>query len=60
MTWLLIVIILTAGGMLEPQVFSMKDEPTCIKALPAATAIAEEVAKNGFVAACVMVAKAGV
>jgi hypothetical protein len=60
MTWLLIVIILTTTGMLEPQVFRFSDEAACIKALPAAHAIAEEVGKDGFISACIRVERVGV
>lgn len=57
---LLIVIILTATGMSEPQVFRMATEAACIAMLPKAEAVAFQHNSHGYIAACVRVSGAGV
>lgn len=57
---LLIVILLTAHGMMEPQIFRLATEAACIAALPRAEELAKEYSKHGYIAACVRVSGAGV
>ncbi len=57
---LLIVILLTAHGMLEPQVFRLATEAECIAALPKAEELAKDYGKHGYIATCVRVSGAGV
>ena len=57
---LLIVILLTANGMSEPQVFRMASEAACVANLPKAEQVAQQFNTHGYVVACVRAAGAGV
>lgn len=57
---LLIVILLTATGMLEPQVYRVESEAVCRSLLPKAEEMARQHARHGYVAVCVRVEKDGV